>query len=146
MEVLVKRSQSTERRFLRFSHTLDARNIESLVGAILPQRLESLTTLHIPQHNGPVISTTSKLRSIRTDFECIHDSLMRLLHPHACTAGNLPPAQLAITTSTDEHLSIWTPGDCIDQRRMSNHDAHSFSTRRVPYEQFPALSPTTYRG
>src|SRR5450432_3147432 len=104
MEVLVKRSQSTERRFLRFSHTLDARNIESLVGAILPQRLESLTTLHIPEHNGPVISTTGKLRSIRADFQCIHDPLMCLLYPHASSARNLPPAQFAIAVSTHQHL------------------------------------------
>src|SRR5436309_8813984 len=52
--------QRTQRGLLRLGQAPDARDIESLVGSIPPQRLEMLATLEIPEHNGPIIPATGQ--------------------------------------------------------------------------------------
>src|SRR5712692_12013716 len=93
--------QRTQRGLLRLGQAPDARDIESLVGSVPPQRLEMLATLEIPERDSPVIPAAGQNAAIGTHLERLHGPLMRLLHPHALPILDLPPAQHAITASTD---------------------------------------------
>src|SRR2546421_12209355 len=104
---LLKGPQGAQRRLLCCGEPPDACDIESLVGSIPPQRLEMLTTVQIPEHNGSIIPAARQSAAIRTHLERLHRPLMRLLipvpqtgFPHALPAVNLPPAQPAVTAST----------------------------------------------
>src|SRR5437588_706562 len=48
--------QGTQRGLLCLSQAPDPRDIESLVGSIPPQRAQMLTTLQIPDGDGPIIA------------------------------------------------------------------------------------------
>src|SRR5256885_13553844 len=85
---------------LRLGQAPDARDIQSLVGAVAAQRAERLTTLQVPECNDPVIATTGQCAAIGTHLERLHHPPMRFLHPHALPTLHLPPAQPAITAST----------------------------------------------
>src|SRR5438046_521103 len=92
--------QRSERSQLRLGQAPDARDIQSLVGAVAAQRAERLTTLQVPECNDPVIATTGQCAAIGTHLERLHHPPMRFLHPHALPTLHLPPAQPAITAST----------------------------------------------
>src|SRR5260370_40557619 len=74
--------QGAQRGLLRLGHAPDARDIESLVGAILPQRLELLATLEVPERNDPVIPATGQHAPIGTHPERLNGLLLRSPHPH----------------------------------------------------------------
>src|SRR5258708_26462943 len=105
-----------------------------------------LATVQVPEHNGPVITATGEPAAIGTLLECLHRPLMRLLHPHAVQAWDLPPAQPAVTASTHQHLPTRTPGHRIDQPRMPHQISHTLPAVRLPHKELPALSAATTRG
>ena len=88
----LERPQGVQRSLLRCGETPDARDIESFVGSIPPQRLELLATVQIPEHNGSTIPAARQSAAIKTHLERLHRPLMRLLHPYALSALDLPPA------------------------------------------------------
>src|SRR5450631_590838 len=116
--------QGIQRCLLCCGETPNSRNIDSFVGSIAPQGLEILAIVQIPEHNGSIIPTTGKLRSIGAYLDRLHCSLMRLLYPYALSAVDLPPAQHAVTASTDQHLSTRTPGHRKGHPRMPYHGLH----------------------
>src|SRR6266571_6656241 len=116
---VLERPQGVQRRLLRCGETPDARDIESLVGSILPQRLELLATVQIPEHNGSIIPAARQSAAIRTYLERLDGPLMRFSipvpqtgFPHALPALHLPPAQHSVTASTEHQLSTRSPGQC----------------------------------
>jgi hypothetical protein len=66
---ILERPQGVHRCLLRCGEAPDARDIESLVGSISPQRLELLATLEIPEHNGSIIPAARQSAAIRTHLE-----------------------------------------------------------------------------
>ncbi len=61
--------QRSERSQLRLGQAPDARDIQSLVGAVAAQRAERLATVQIPEHNGSIIPAARQSAAIRTHFE-----------------------------------------------------------------------------
>src|SRR6266571_3545398 len=102
-----------------------------------------LATLEIPDHDGAVIPATGQLAAIGTHFDRVYCPLMRLSHSQALPAGNLPPAQPAVTAPTDQHLPTRVPGHSRGCSGMSRQSAHPFPALRLPHEEMSAFSPTT---
>src|SRR6266571_6533657 len=143
---VLERPQGVQRRLLRCGETPDARDIESLVGSILPQRLELLATVQIPEHNGSIIPAARQSAAIRTYLERLDGPLMRFSHPHALPALHLPPAQPAITASTEQQLSTRSPAQRRDHPRMPRQGAIPCPPGRValpavgiPHEELPTV-------
>src|SRR5215469_13915427 len=142
----LQRPQGAQRRLLCLSKTPDARDIEALVGAIPPQRLELLATLEVPEPDDPVIAATGESAAIGVHLERMHRPLMRLSYPHAVPAVNLPPAQSAVTASTDKPFPTRDPGHRKGHSGMPRQGLHPLPAVRLPHEEFPTLSATTSRG
>src|SRR5207253_1122084 len=81
----------------------DARDIEPLIGSIRAQSAHMLATLKAPEPDRSVLPAAGEPAAVGTHFERPHRSLMGFLHPHALQAVHLPPAQPAVTASTDHH-------------------------------------------
>src|SRR6266550_7277377 len=149
---LLERPQGVQRRLLRCGETPDARDIESLVGSILPQRLERLATLEIPEHNGSIIPAARQSAAIRTHLERLHGPLMGFSHPHALPALHLPPAHHSVTASTEHQLSTASPGQRRDHPRMPRQGAIACPPGRValpavgiPHHQLPTVAAAATR-
>ncbi len=106
-----------------------------------------LATVQIPEGDGPVVTATGQSGAIGAHLERLHRSLMRLLipvpqtgFPHALPARYLPPAQHAITASTDQQLPTGSPGQRRDHPRMPRKSMHALPTVGMPHEELPALS------
>jgi hypothetical protein len=102
----LERTQGMQLRLLHCGETPDTRNIESLVGSIPPQRLQRLATVQIPEHYGSIIPAARQSATIRTHLERLHRPPVRLLHPYALSALELPPAQHPISAATDQFFSF----------------------------------------
>src|SRR6266480_4476236 len=96
-----------------------------------------LATVQIPEGDGSVVTATGQPGAIGTHLERVHRPLMRLLHPYAMPAVNLPPAQHAITASTDQQLPTRTPGHCSGCPGMPRQGSHTFPALRLPHEELP---------
>src|SRR6266702_2402486 len=157
---VLERPQGVQRRLLRVGEASDARDIESLVGSILPQRLELLATVQIPEHNGSIIPAARQSAAIRTHLERLDGPLMRFSHPHALPALHLPPAQPAITASTEHQLSTGSPAQRRDHPRMPRQGAIACITSPpervpgrvalpavgIPHEELPTVPAAAARG
>src|SRR6266566_8630242 len=115
---LLNSSQRTQGGLLRLGQSCDPSDIQALVGPVASQRAERLATVQVPEHDGPVIPATGEPAAIGTHLERLHHPLMRFLHPHALPAVHLPPAQHAVTASTDQQLLARTPCHGRDHPRM----------------------------
>src|SRR5437868_4991344 len=104
------RPQGTQRGLLRLGQSPDPCDIEALVGSIPSQRLQMLATVQVPERDGPIIPAAGQPAAIGTHLERLDCPLMRLLHPHALPAVDLPPAQPPITASADQQLPTRSPG------------------------------------
>src|SRR5437764_14635178 len=105
-----------------------------------------LATMQVPEHDGPVIPATGQPAAIGTHVERLHGPLMRLLHPHTLSAVDLPPAQPAITASTDQHLPTRTPDHRKGHSGMPRQGSHPLPAVGIPHEQLPAVSAAAARG
>src|SRR6266702_2609774 len=145
--------QRSERSQLRLGQAPDARDIQSLVGAVAAQRAERLAALQVPERDGPVIPATGQRAPIGTHLERVHRPLMGFSHPYALPAVNIPPAQPAITASTDHQLSTRSPGQRRDHTRMPRQGATPCLPGRValpavciPHHQLPTVPAAAARG
>src|SRR2546421_1744667 len=139
------RPQRAQRRLLRLGQSPNTVDIEALVESI-SQCLQRLATLEVPEPDGPVIPATGQPAAIGTHLERLHRALVRLSHPHTLATLHLPPAQPAVTASTDHHLPTGNPAQHRDHSRMPFKGMHALPTVHIPYEQLSALSPAATRG
>src|SRR5437879_10108251 len=114
---ILPRPQRAQRLLLRLGESSNPRDVEPLVGAVASQRAQILAPLEVPEHNGSVIPATGEPAPLGTHLERLHHPPMGLLHPHTLSAVDLPPAQPAITASTDQHLPARTPSYRRDHPR-----------------------------
>src|SRR6266849_10465816 len=132
--------QGTQGGDLGLGQALDARDIEPLIGSITAQSAHMLATLKAPEPDRSVLPAAGEPAAVGTHFERPHRSLMGLLHQHALAARHLPPAQPAVTASTDQQLPTWDPGQRRDHPRMPHKGMHRLSAVYIPHEQLPAVS------
>ena len=132
-------SQRVQGHFLCFGKSLDARDIESLVGPVAPQGAQRLATLYIPDHDSSIIPTAGQLAAIEADLEGLDRPLMGFSLPHARSAGHVPPAQPAITASTDHHLPACSPAQRSHHRWMPRQGMHALPALYLPHEQLPTV-------
>src|SRR5438477_5070485 len=135
--------QGTQSGDLGLGQALDARDIEPLIGSITTHGSQVFAALHIPEPGRSVLPAAGEPAAVGTHFERPHRSLMGLLHSHALQAVHLPPAQPAVTASTDQHLPTWDPVQRRDHPRMPHKGMHRLSAVRsaagIPHEQLPAV-------
>src|SRR5258708_28971704 len=106
-----------------------------------------LATLQVPDVDGPIIAATGQPAPIGTHLERLHGPLMPLLYPHALPTLDLPPAQPAVTVSTDQPLPTGRPGYRRDHSRMPPQapitcppGTRAPPTMAIPHEHPPAPS------
>src|SRR3989442_11242377 len=75
--------QGTQGGDLGLGQSSDARDIQSLVGAVAAQSAQMLATLEVPEPDRPVIAATGQPAPIGTHLECLHPPVMRFSLPHA---------------------------------------------------------------
>src|SRR5437868_5648353 len=112
-------SQRAQRRLLCFGEPPDARDSETLVGAIPPQGAQMLDTREVPDGDSAIVPATGEQAAIGTRFEGLDCSLVRLARLHALSALDIPPAQHPVTAATDQHRAGRAPGHCIHRGCMS---------------------------
>src|SRR3989440_8046989 len=136
--------QGTQGGDLGLGQALDARDSEALIGPVTAQRAQMFATLKAPEPDRSVLPAAGEPAAVGTHFERPHRSLMGLLHQHALAARHLPPAQPAVTASTDQHLPTWDPAQRRDHPRMLHKGMHRLSAvgsaAGIPHEQIPAIS------
>src|SRR5437868_9235497 len=64
---------------------------------------------------------------------------MRLLHPHAFSALDLPPAYHSVTASTEHQFPTRGPAQRRDHPRMPFKGAHARPALSIPHEQLPGV-------
>src|SRR5215470_12360418 len=101
IRLVLQGPQDAQRRLLGHGQTLDARDSEALVGPVAMQGAQVFAAVHIPEPDGPIIAATGDSLAIGTDLEGLHLPLMGFSLPQARSALQVPPAQPAITPSTD---------------------------------------------
>src|SRR5260370_34795924 len=138
-----ERSQRAQRRLLCFGEPPDARDIEALVGAIPPQGAQVFAALHIPDLDGPVIAATDQHAAIGTHLQSLHRALMGLMHPHALSLAQVPPADKAIAATTDEPRASRAPGQRIDHLARLVPAGEARRRLRIPDEEFPIAPAST---
>src|SRR5712692_6363248 len=105
-----------------------------------------LAIVQVTEHNDSVITATGQSAPIGAHLERVHRSLMCLSHAHTFSTLDLPPAQPAVTTSTDQNLSTRTPGQCRGHPGMLRQGLHTLHAARLPHEELSSLSATATRG
>src|SRR6266567_2637199 len=138
--------QSSQGGDLGLGQASDARDREALVGPVMAHCAQMLATLELPDVDGSVIATTGQLGAIGTHSDRVYRPLMRLSHPQAAPAVDLPPAQLAVTAPTDQRLPTRVPGHGRSHRGMLHQGLHPLPAVRLPHEELPALSAATTGG
>ncbi len=106
--------QRTQRGLLLLGQAPDPCDIKALVGPVAPQRAQSLATLEVPEHNGPVIAATGEPAAIGTHLERLYCPLVGLSHPHALLRGYY--SQQGATNLCLEHRS--TQSAEVSQRKF----------------------------
>src|SRR2546426_7166845 len=143
IRLVLQGPHGAQRRLLGLGQTPEARDSEALVGPVATQGAQVFAAVPIPEPDGPIIAATGDSFAIGTDLEGLHLPLMGLSHPQARSALQVPPAQSAITPSTDEPIPDRMPGDCIEHTRKPLQGGQALPTVGIPHEEFPALSATT---
>src|SRR6266851_2468630 len=105
-----------------------------------------LATLEVPEHDSSIIATTGQLAAIGTDLEGLHRPLMGFSHPYALPAVNIPPAQPAITASTEQPCPTRVPGQRIHASARLVQGVQARSRGRIPEEDFPLAQAPTPAG
>src|SRR5258708_13114055 len=102
-----------------------------------------LATLEVPEPDRSVIAATGQQAFIGTDLEGLHRPLMGFSHPYALPAVNIPPAQSAITASTEQPCPTRVPGQGIYASARLVQGVQARSRGRIPDEDFPLAQPPT---
>src|SRR5260370_13300613 len=82
--------QRTQRGLLLLGQAPDPCDIKALVGPVASQRAQSLATLEVPEHNGPVIAATGEPAAIGTPLHAVHGPAMFTQHPGRRRTCHLP--------------------------------------------------------
>src|SRR5258708_11110259 len=114
IRLVLQGPQGAQRRLLGLGEPPDARDVEALVGPVATQGAQGFAAVHIPEPDGPIIAATGDSFTIGADLESLHLPMMACSLPHARSARQDPPAQPAITSSTDEPISYPMPGAVIE--------------------------------
>ncbi len=146
IRLVLQGPQGAQRRLLGLGQTPDARDREALVGPVATQGAQVFAAVHIPEPDGPIIAATGDSFAIGTDLEGLHLPLMGFSHPQARSALQVPPAQPAITPSTEQPIPDRMPGHCIEHTRQPLQGGQALPTAGIPHEELPALSATTTGG
>src|SRR5437660_2646281 len=153
IRLVLQGPQGAQRRLLGLGQTPDARDREALVGPVATQGAQVFAAVHIPEPDGPIIAATGDSFAIGTDLEGLHLPLMGFSipvpqtgFPQARSALQVPPAQPAITPSTEQPIPDRMPGDCIEHTRQPLQGGQALPTVGIPDEELPALSATTTGG
>ncbi len=136
----LERPQGAQRDLLCLGKAPDARDIQALVGSIPPQCLERLATPQVPEPDGPVIPATGQPGAIGAHLERLHRPLMRLSHPHALSILHVPPAQPAITASTDKPLPTRTPDHRKGRARMLGQGTDPLPAVGIPHKDLSVVT------
>src|SRR5437667_11708843 len=118
IRLVIQGPQGAQRRLLGLGQTPDARDVAPLVGPVAAPGAHVFAAVHIPEPDGPIIAATGDSFAIGADLEGLHRPLMGFSHPQARSARQVPPAQSAITASTDEPIPDRMPGDGIEHTRQ----------------------------
>src|SRR5438046_6888425 len=102
--------------------------------------------LEVPEHDGSMIPAAGQPAPIGTDLECMHRALMGFSHPYALPAMNIPPAQPAITASTEQPCPTRIPGQRIHASARLVQGVQARSRGRIPEEDFPLAQAPTPTG
>src|SRR2546426_7802359 len=105
-----------------------------------------LATLEVPEPDRSVIAATGQQAFIGTDLEGLHRPLMGFSHPYALPAVNIPPAQSAITASTEQPCPTRVPGQRIYASARLVQGVQARSRGRIPDEDFPLAQAPTPAG
>src|SRR6266851_2208807 len=140
IRLVLQGPQGAQRRLLGLGQTPDARDSEALVGPVAAQGAQVFAAVRIPEPDGPIIAATGDSFAVGTDLEGLHRPLMGFSHPQARSALQVPPAQPAITASTEQPTPDRMPGDCIEHTRQPLQGGQALPTVSIPHEEFPALS------
>jgi hypothetical protein len=109
-DALLHGSQRVQGGDLGLGQSSDTRDIEPFVGPVAAQRAQMLATLEVPDVDSPVIAATGEPLAIGAASQRADRPRMRFAHPDTLPALYVPPAQPAVTTSTDQPGAIGTPG------------------------------------
>src|SRR5260370_35829835 len=112
------------------------------VGAMRPQGAQVFAALHIPDLDGPVIAATDQHAAIGTHLQSLHRALMGLMHPHALSLAQVPPAEKAIAATTDEPHASRAPGQRIDHLARPVPAGGGAPRLRSPAEESPTPPPS----
>src|SRR5260221_2181130 len=146
IRLVLQGPQGAQRRLLGPGEPPDAGDVEALVGPVATQGAQGFAAMHIPEPDGPIIAATGDSFAIGTDLEGLHLPLMGFSHEQARSARQVPPAQSAITASTEQPIPDRMPGDSIEHTRQPLQGGQALPTVGVPHEELPALSATTTGG
>src|SRR6266699_2834787 len=146
IHLVLQGPQGAQRRLLGLGQTPDAGDVEPLVGPVATQGAQVFAAVHIPEPDGPIIAATGDSFAIGADLEGLHLPLMGFSLPQARSALQVPPAQPAITASTEQPIPDRMPGDCIEHTRQPLQGGQALPTVGIPHEELPALSATTTGG
>src|SRR5258706_4004361 len=91
-----------------------------------------LATREVPEPDRSVIAATGQQAFIGTELEGLYRPLMGFSHPYALPAVNIPPAQSAITASTEQACPTRIPGQRIYASDSLAPCAQSRSLPRIP--------------
>src|SRR5260370_10625416 len=113
------------------------------VGAMRPQGAQVFAALHLAGLDGPVIAATDQHAAIGTHLQSLHRALMGLMHPHALSLAQVPPAEKAIAATTDEPRASRAPGQRIDHLARLVPAGEARPRLRIPDEEVPTAPAST---
>src|SRR5713101_8972451 len=141
---LLDRSQRSQRGSLCVCQALHPADIEALVRPVTPQRPQMFAALEIPDVDGPVVPATGEPAPIGTHLQRLHRSLMRPAHLYTLPMLHIPPAQHAITVTTDQHRSGLTPCERVHDLAQFTQGEQALSIMGIPDEELStAPAPAT---
>src|SRR2546429_2147002 len=146
IRLVLQGPQGAQRRLLGPGEPPDAGDVEALVGPVATQGAQGFAAMHIPDPDGPIIAATGDSFAIGAHLEGLHRPLMGFSIPQARSALQVPPAQPAITASTEQQIPDRMPGDGIEHTRQPLQGGQALPTVGIPHEELPALSATTTGG
>jgi hypothetical protein len=111
--------------------TEDARDIESLVGSIPPQRLQRLAALEVPEPDDPVIAATGESASIGAPGHVHDSSKVSRQSSQQRAVGGVPHIHEAIIASTHYLRSIRAPVEVEEGGCVAPNHAKALSTFHI---------------
>src|SRR6266699_1964008 len=103
---VLERPQRAHGRLLRLGHSLNPRDIESLVGPVAPQHPQLVAALEIPYLDSTIIAATGQSPAPRAQSERLDHTLMPLKHLPAPPHVLVPPGHGPIAAAADQYVAV----------------------------------------